>query len=70
MRHVFFKSLSVLGSTMGPLGALRDAWALVVSGDLVPTVSEVFDFDDLPTAHARMGERDLFGKLVVRVSAD
>ncbi len=70
MRHVFFKSLSVLGSTMGPLGALRDAWALVVSGDLVPTVSEVFDFDDLPTAHARMGERDLFGKLVVRISAD
>jgi NADPH:quinone reductase-like Zn-dependent oxidoreductase len=63
---VFFKSLSVLGSTMGSLGDVHRCLALVSSGHLAPVVDDVLPLADVAEAHRRMEAREVFGKLVLR----
>lgn len=64
---VFFKSLSILGSTMGSLGDVHRLLDLVVAGRLAPVVDAVLPFDQVAEAHRRLEERRVFGKLVLRV---
>lgn len=66
LRLVFFKSLSILGSTMGGRGELDDAMRFVASGEIRPLVDSVFPFEDLPAAQARLEERRAFGKVILR----
>ena len=42
--------------------------SFVNSKNLKPIVGKVFDFEDLPAAHAFMESRQSTGKLVVKVS--
>ena len=65
LRHVFFRQISILGSTMGTAGDLLEVLKLVGEGKLRPVVDRV-----LPLAEARKGqellsERAQFGKLVL-----
>ncbi len=65
LRHVFFRQLSVLGSTMGTAGDLLEVLRFVGEGKLRPVVDRV-----LPLAEARKGqdllsERAQFGKIVL-----
>ncbi len=64
-RHVFFKSLSILGSTMGSRGELHEILSHVASGKLRPVVDSVFPLEKIQQAHARIGERAVFGKVIV-----
>jgi NADPH:quinone reductase-like Zn-dependent oxidoreductase len=66
LRILFFKSLSLLGSTMGGRGELDEAMRFVSSGKIRPLVDSVFPLEDLPRAHAYLEERRAFGKVVLR----
>jgi NADPH:quinone reductase-like Zn-dependent oxidoreductase len=67
-RLVFFKSLSILGSTMGGSHELQTVLDLVEAGKLRPIVDAVFPFDRIADAHGRLESRLAFGKVVVRVA--
>jgi NADPH:quinone reductase-like Zn-dependent oxidoreductase len=66
---VFFKSLSVLGSTMGSLGDVHRLLELVVAGRLKPVIDGVLPLDQVGEAHRRLEQREVFGKLLLRIGA-
>ena len=66
-RLVFFKSLSILGSTMGGSHELATVLALVASGRLRPVVDRVFPFEEIAGAHRRLAAREAFGKVVLTI---
>lgn len=66
LRLLFFKGLSLLGSTMGGRGELADAMRFVESGAIRPVLDRVFAMEDLPAAHAYLENRDAVGKVVLR----
>lgn len=65
LRAVFFKSLSILGSTMGSLGELKALLRHVETGALVPVVDRTFPLRDAQTAQAALAAREQFGKIVL-----
>ena len=66
-RLVFFKSLSILGSTMGGSHELQDVLAHVAAGRLRPVLDRTFPLTDVAAAHARLEGREGFGKTVLLV---
>ncbi len=66
-RLVFFKSLSILGSTMGAAHELATVLSLVASGRLRPVIDRVFPLEQVAEAHRRLAARDAFGKVVLTV---
>lgn len=68
-RLVFFKSLSILGSTMGGSHELDRVLALVEEGRLAPVVDQVLPLDRVRDAHARLESRAGFGKVVLEPGA-
>jgi NADPH:quinone reductase-like Zn-dependent oxidoreductase len=66
LRKVFWKQLSLLGSTMGSPSDWRAMNAFVDSHALRPVVSEVFPFDRAVEAFDLMERGGQFGKIVVR----
>ncbi len=62
---VFFKSLSVLGTTMGSLGDVHHLLGLVGSGRLKPVIDAVLPLSQVAEAHRRLEAREVFGKLVL-----
>jgi len=67
LRHLFFKSLSFLGSTMGTPEELKTVLGHVQAGRLKPVVDSVFRLDEIRKAHERLADRAVFGKVVVVV---
>jgi NADPH:quinone reductase-like Zn-dependent oxidoreductase len=66
---IFFKSLSILGSTMGGLGELKQLASLVFRGELTPIVDRRFHgLEEVAQAHAHVEAREAFGKVLVQVS--
>ena len=65
LRLIFFKSLSLLGSTMGGLGDMRDVWDLVAAGRMHPVVAEVMPLEEVRRAHELLESRAVFGKVVL-----
>jgi NADPH:quinone reductase-like Zn-dependent oxidoreductase len=66
-RLVFFKSLSILGSTMGGSHELATVLSLVAAGRLRPVVDRVFPFEQVASAHRYLAAREAFGKVVLTV---
>jgi NADPH:quinone reductase-like Zn-dependent oxidoreductase len=66
-RLVFFKSLSILGSTMGGGHELATVLSLVDSGRLRPIVDRVYGLAEIAEAHSRLEGREAFGKIVLAV---
>ena len=62
---VFFKSLSVLGSTMGSLGDVHRLVSLLAAGKFAPVVDDVLPLSEVAEAHRRIEAREVFGKLVL-----
>ena len=65
VRPVFFKGLSILGSTMGSRGELMEVLAHVEAGRLRPVVDSTYPLSEVAAAHRRVAERDVFGKIVL-----
>jgi NADPH:quinone reductase-like Zn-dependent oxidoreductase len=65
LRQIFFKNLSILGSTMGSLSRLFTIFRHVEAGRLVPVVGRVFPLDRIQEAHRLLEERGVFGKIIL-----
>lgn len=68
LKPVFFKNLSILGSTMGSKADLIRLVTLVGQGKLKPVIDRVFPFENYLEAVARLESRDGFGKIILRIS--
>ena len=67
LRAVFFKSLSVLGSTMGSLAELKEVLSFFETGQLKPVIDRILPLDRAPEAQQLLTRRALFGKIVLTV---
>lgn len=65
LRLVFFKSLSILGSTMGSLAELHEIMREVERGHLRPVIGRVLPFDAVAEGHRLLESREVFGKVVL-----
>lgn len=69
LRHVFFRQVQILGSTMGSKALLHRILPLVAEGKLRPVVDRTFPLEQAAAAHAHLESRAQFGKVVLTVSA-
>jgi NADPH:quinone reductase-like Zn-dependent oxidoreductase len=67
LRLIFFKSLSILGSTMGSLGELHRIWTLFAAGKLDPVIDRVLPLEKVADAHRALEDRAAFGKVILEV---
>jgi NADPH:quinone reductase-like Zn-dependent oxidoreductase len=67
LRHVFYRQLQVIGSTMGGLNDLMKPLELIASGRMRTVVGATFGLEDAAEAHRMMEERRALGKIVIRV---
>ncbi|HEU4364278.1 MAG TPA: zinc-binding dehydrogenase [Candidatus Krumholzibacteria bacterium] len=67
LRHVFYRQLEIIGSTMGSRNELMAALKLVFAGRMKPVVGAVHDMKDIAAAHAAMEERRAIGKIAIRI---
>lgn len=65
LRALFFKQISILGSTMGGSGEMIQAWKAVEAGHIRPVVDTILPMSRLGDAHLRLENRDVCGKIVV-----
>jgi NADPH:quinone reductase-like Zn-dependent oxidoreductase len=65
IRVIFWKHLSILGSTMGSPEDFRRVMSLVFEGRLTPVIHEVMPLDDARRAHELLEAGEVFGKLVL-----
>ena len=68
LHRIFWKQVSVHGSTMGSDSEFRAALELGAAGRIRPHVDAVFPLDRVAEAHARLEAGEQFGKVVLRVS--
>lgn len=66
LRHVFYRQLSILGSTMGTGADLLQVMRFVGQGKLRPVVDRVLPLGEARAAQGLLTERAQFGKIVLR----
>ncbi|HEU4942843.1 MAG TPA: zinc-binding dehydrogenase [Gaiellaceae bacterium] len=67
LHRVWWKQLTILGSTMGTKDDFEGAYELVKSGRARPVVDSVFPLADAAAAHRRMESGEHFGKVVLSI---
>ena len=65
LRHVFFKQLEIVGSTMGTRDELAELIAFCEAGDVRPVIDSSHPLADAGAALRRLASGDAFGKVVV-----
>src|SRR5262249_9195141 len=65
LRHVFWRQLSILGSTMASKGRLHDLVDLCARGRLRPVVDRTLPLADVAAGHRILDSRTTFGKVVL-----
>lgn len=68
LNRVFFRSLRVVGSTMGTREELSSVAAMVTSAGISPVIDSVANLDeddDVRTAFSRLLSGESFGKIVL-----
>ncbi|HEU0031094.1 MAG TPA: zinc-binding dehydrogenase [Kofleriaceae bacterium] len=67
LRHIFFRQIEVLGSTMGSKADLLAVLSHVAAGRLSPVVHQVLPLAQAAEAHRLLESRAAFGKVVLEV---
>jgi zinc-binding alcohol dehydrogenase/oxidoreductase len=67
LHRIWWKQLTILGSTMGTKADFEGAYDLIASGRARPVVDEVVPLAEIRTAHARLEAGEQLGKIVLRV---
>ena len=67
LRLVFFKLLSILGSTLGSLAELHEVMRHVEDGRLRPVVDRVLPMSQVAEGHRILENREAFGKVVLEM---
>ncbi|MET0938092.1 MAG: zinc-binding dehydrogenase, partial [Gaiellaceae bacterium] len=69
LHRIWWKQLTILGSTMGTKEDFEGAFELVKSGKAKPIVDSVYPLAEARAAHERMEAGDHFGKVVLSIPA-
>jgi len=67
LHRIFWKQLSILGSTMGTAEDFAGVYELVASGRVKPIVDRVFPLEEAADAHRHLESGKQFGKVVLTV---
>jgi NADPH:quinone reductase-like Zn-dependent oxidoreductase len=67
LHRVWWKQLTIYGSTMGTREDFAGAFELVSSGRARPVVDEIFALAEARAAHERLERGEQFGKIVLRI---
>jgi NADPH:quinone reductase-like Zn-dependent oxidoreductase len=67
LHRIWWKQLTVFGSTMGSQADFEAVYELVKSGRAMPVVDEVFALSEAAAAHERLEAGDQLGKIVLRI---
>jgi len=67
LHRIWWKQLTVFGSTMGSQADFEAVYELVKSGRAVPVLDEVFALSEAAAAHERLEAGDQLGKIVLRI---
>lgn len=65
IRRLFWRQVTIMGSTMSGAGDFERVMRLVFAGALSPVVDSVLPLDRIREAHERLERGDVFGKLVI-----
>ena len=67
LHRVWWKQLTILGSTMGRKDDFENAYRLIAEGRARPVVDEVVPLSEIRAAHARLEAGEQLGKIVLSV---
>ena len=67
LHRVWWKQLTILGSTMGTKTDFEGAYALIAEGRARPVVDEVVPLTEIREAHARLEAGEQLGKIVLAI---
>jgi NADPH:quinone reductase-like Zn-dependent oxidoreductase len=67
LHRIWWKQLSILGSTMGTGEDFAGAYELVASGRARPVIDEVLPLEEIRAAHARLEAGEQLGKIVLTI---
>jgi NADPH:quinone reductase-like Zn-dependent oxidoreductase len=69
LHRIWWKQLTILGSTMGTKTDFEGAYELVKSGRARPVIDSVYPLAEARAAHERMESGEQFGKIVLAIPA-
>ena len=69
LHRIWWKQLTVYGSTMGTRADFEAAYDLIAAGRVKPVVDEVLPLADAAKAHERLERGEQLGKIVLRIPA-
>jgi NADPH:quinone reductase-like Zn-dependent oxidoreductase len=67
LHRIWWKQLTIYGSTMGTKEDFEGAYELVASGRAKPLIDEVFPLSEARAAHERLEAGEQLGKIVLRI---
>ncbi len=67
LHRIWWKQLTIYGSTMGTRADFEAVYELVASGRAKPVVDEVFPLAEAAAAHERLERGEQLGKIVLRI---
>ena len=67
LHRIWWKQLTIYGSTMGTKADFEGAYDLVASGKAKPMLDEIFPLGEAGAAHERMEAGEQLGKIVLRI---
>ena len=67
LHRIWWKQLTIFGSTMGARADFEAVYELIASGEARPVVDEVFSLEDAAAAHERMERGEQLGKIVLSI---
>jgi len=65
LRHLFFKSQSILGSTMGSRREFQQLVSLFETGHFRSVIDRIIPMEEIADAHRAIEAREVFGKVVI-----
>jgi NADPH:quinone reductase-like Zn-dependent oxidoreductase len=67
LHRIWWKQLTIYGSTMGSRADFEAVYELVTSGRAVPVIDHVFPLAEAAAAHERLEAGEQLGKIVLRI---
>jgi len=67
LHRIWWKQLTIYGSTMGTRADFEAVYHLVASGRVKPVVDEVFPLAEAAAAHERLERGEQLGKIILRI---